>query len=113
MGRGKDLSEQERNFIIKEIAKGKPQAEIASQIGRHLKTIKRFLADPKLRKERKDKGKLRKISARDVRHLKVTLRKNPGATSKEIFSASGVKDVSKSTRNSVLGKFAKQKKKPL
>ena len=91
MGRGKDLSEEERNIIIKEIAKGKPQSEVAAQIGRHVKTIKRFLENPKFRKERNDKGKLRKISVRDVRRLKVTLRKNPGATSKDIFLASGVK----------------------
>ena len=42
MGRGKGLSEEERNIIIKEIAKGKPQSEVAAQIGRHVKTIKRF-----------------------------------------------------------------------
>ena len=37
MGRGKDLSEQEKNLIIKLTAKKKPQAEIAAQIGRHVK----------------------------------------------------------------------------
>ena len=68
------------------------------------------MENPKIRKERKDKGKLRKLSEKDVRRLKATLKKNPGSTSKDIFSASGVADVSKSTRNSVLGKFAKQKK---
>ena len=73
MGRGKDVSEQERNFIIKEIAKMKPKAEIAAQIERHVKTINRFLENPKIRKEHNDKGKLRKISARDVCCLKVTL----------------------------------------
>ena len=57
MRRGKDLSEEERN-IIKEIAKGKHQSEVAAQIGRHVKTIKRFLENPKFRKERNYKGKL-------------------------------------------------------
>ena len=86
MGRGKDLSKKERNIIIKELAEGKPQSEIAAQIGRHVKTIKRFfLENPKFRKARNDKGKLRKISVRDVRRLKFTLRKNPGASSKDIF----------------------------
>ena len=90
MGRGKDLSEQEKNLIIKSTAKKKPQAEIAAQIGRHVKTIKRFLENPKIRKERKDKGKLRKLSERDVRRLKATLKKNPGSTSKDIFPLPGL-----------------------
>ena len=71
----------------------KPKAELAAQIKRHMKTINHFLENPKIRKEHNDKGKLRKISARDVCRLKFTLRKNPSATSKDIFSASGVKGV--------------------
>ena len=76
---GKDLSKQEREVIIKETAKGKPQAEITAQIERYVKTIKRFLESPKTRHQRNDKGKLRKISERDIRRLNVTVRKNPVA----------------------------------
>ena len=39
----KDISEHERNFIIKEIIKEEPQAEVVAQIGRHVKISKRFL----------------------------------------------------------------------
>jgi hypothetical protein len=39
MGWGKDLSEQERNRIIKEIAKGKTAREVGIMLGCHERTI--------------------------------------------------------------------------
>ena len=52
---------------------------------------------------------MQKISAKDVCRLKVTLRKNSSATSKELFLAFGIKDASKTTRNLVLENFKKKK----
>ena len=67
---------KKETFLLSKIAKAKPQPEVPAQIERHVKPIESFMKNPKF-----SKGKLQKISARDVRCLKVTFRKNPGATS--------------------------------
>ncbi len=110
MGRGKDLNDQEKRQIVKELAKSTSLEDIAKKINRHLVTIKRFVSDPmQKRKTRSDSGVLKSVSKRDLRHIKINLRKQPGAISKRIFQASGLTGIPKTTRNRILGRIAKHK----
>ena len=43
MGRGKDLNEEEKREMMKELAKSTPVENIAKKINRHLVTVKRFV----------------------------------------------------------------------
>jgi transposase len=109
MGRSKDLAEQEKKFIIKEIAKGKTPKAIAEKIGRHVITVERFLKNPCKRKPRRDRGVVKSVSKRDMNRLRRTLRKMPGATSARIFEDAGLPDFAKTTRNRLLRKVASVK----
>ena len=50
MGRAKGLSADEKAIIIKEIAKGTNAKDIDHSLGRHVDTVKSFVADPSPRK---------------------------------------------------------------
>ena len=54
MGRAKGLTAVEKATIMKEIAKGTNAKNIARLLCRHIYTVKRFVADPSLRKKRLD-----------------------------------------------------------
>ena len=51
-GKAKDLTEAEKCIIVKEMAKGTPPKVIATFIGRHVDTAKRYLSNPSPRKTR-------------------------------------------------------------
>lgn len=102
MGRKPGLSEDEKCSIIQKTAKCIPVEVIAKELGRHQRTIKRFLADPSPRKKRSDAGSSKLKTDRNLRRIRRAMIANPGKTSGEIFAAAGLKDVPKSTRNKVL-----------
>jgi hypothetical protein len=107
MGRGTELTEDERRTIIKETAKGTSVEAVAHQIGRHPRTIKRFLADPSPRKKRSDAGSSKLQTERNMRRIRRAFVAKPGKTSRTIFADAGLPNVPKSTRNKVLHKIAK------
>lgn len=117
MGRGKDLTKEEKQTIIKETAKKTSCASIARILGRNVKTIQRFLRDPSNRKARSDKGDLKAVNTRDIRKIRREVFRKPGSTSKAIFENSGLNEVPKTTRNRILRTIAKvksaEKKPPL
>ena len=57
MGQSRDLQDSEKAIIIKETAKNISCADIAKLLGRHVRTVKRFLENPSSRKQRSDRGK--------------------------------------------------------
>ena len=86
IGRGKDLNDEEKREIIKELAKSTPLENIAKKINRHLVTVKRFVHDPmKKRKTRSDRGMLKSVTKRDLNYLKRNLGKVPGAIKQKNF----------------------------
>ena len=97
MGRGKDLTEEEKSIIIKEIATGNIPGAIAKEISRHVATVKRLK-----RKPRRDCGVLKSVTKRDFSRLRRSLRKMPRATSAKIFEEAGLVNVPKTTRNRLL-----------
>ena len=110
MGRGKDLNDEEKREIIKELAKSTILENIAKKINRHVVTVKQFVRDPmKKRKTRSDRGILKSVTKRDLNNFESTLRKVPGAISKRIFQESGLTRILKTTRNRILGRTAKHK----
>ena len=67
MGKAKDLTESEKCIIVKDMAKGVPPKVIATFIGRHVDTVKRYLSNPSPRKTRADAGILKRVTDRDRR----------------------------------------------
>ena len=102
MGRGKDLTEEEKSIIIKEIATGNIPGAIAKEIACHVATVKMFLQSPSKRKPRRDRGVLKSVTKRDFSRLRRSLRKMPGTTSAKIFEEAGLVNVPKTTRNRLL-----------
>ena len=84
---------------------------MAENIGRHVKTIRKHLQNPKYRNVRSDIRKSRSVGARDISHLKRCELKTPRSTTQSLFADTGIKNVSKTTRNKIIGTFAKHKKK--
>ena len=100
MGRHTDLTDDEKQIIVKEIVNATTPEMIASRKNRQVVTVNKFVNDPlKKRKIRADCGSRKSVSKRDLNSLKRKLRKLPGATSARIFKEAGVPDISKSTRN--------------
>ena len=83
MGKANDLTEAERCIIVKEMAKGIPPKVIATSIGRHVDTMKRYLSNPSARKTRADAGVLKRGTDYNGRNIKRQLFINPGSTSKK------------------------------
>lgn len=106
MGRAKGLTDDEKANIIKNIAKGKDANDIAILLGRHVDTVKRFLADPSPRKKRSDSGALKAVTTRELRLVKRQLIKKPGQTSNTIFKETSLPEVSKSTIGQLLKNLA-------
>ena len=110
MGRAKGLTTDEKATIIKESGKGTDARAIAISLGRHVDTVKRFLADPSPRKKRSDSGVLKAVTTRELRLVKRKLLKKLGQTSKTIFREANLPEVSKSTRCRLLRSLAKNVK---
>ncbi len=64
MGRGKNITEDGKALIIKEIAKGKTNKSIDERIIRHVVTVTRFLKHPSRRKPPFGRGDLKSVSKR-------------------------------------------------
>ena len=73
MGRRKDLTDDEKRIIIKELANATTPEVIANRINRHVVTVNKFLSDPfRKRKIRADCGSRKSVSERDLNSLKKT-----------------------------------------
>ena len=95
MGCGKDLTEEEKRTIIKEISTGNTPGAIAKEIGRYVATVKRFVRSPSKRKPPCDRGVLKSVTKRDFWRLRRSTRKIPEATSAKIFEEAGLVNVPK------------------
>ena len=81
MGKAKDLTEAEKCIIVKEMAKGTPPEVIATSIGRHVDTVKRYLSNQSPRKTPADASVLKRVTDCDRRTIMRQMFKNPGRTS--------------------------------
>ena len=81
MGKKSDLTKKEKKIIIQELEKSSSTLEIAKKLKRDHRTIKRFCKDGTKVRKRKDKGKFRAVSDRQLKRIKVELSRKSYATS--------------------------------
>lgn len=110
MGRKPDLTDKERQKIVQMLDGGQNAVEIAKKLGRHPRTVRKFIQDPTSTRKSRVEPKFRKVSDRDMRAIKRQARKKKLSTSKQIFEAAGVSNVCKSTRCNILRSMGKTKK---
>lgn len=115
MGRKTDLKPDEKQKIVELLSKGKSSLDISKSIHRDHRTVKSFIENTNKVRGRSDKGKLRKISRREISSVKRALSKNPHSTSYKIFDEAGVPSISRAGRCKILktiGKITKPTIKP-
>ena len=106
MGRAVSLTEDEKRSIIAVSKKKLSVTEISRKIKRSYYAVSKFLNDPFAKRTRRDKGKLKSISSKEMTKLKRACSRNPLGSSAQIFIDAGIPNVSKATRNRVLNKIA-------
>ena len=110
MGRRRDLSAEEKSKIINLLASNRKSLDIAKEIERDHRTIKRFLGNSNVRRQRSDKGKIRKITGWQMMRIKRAAVKNPLSSSKQIFERAGVSEIPRTSRCRHLQTIAKMTK---
>ena len=88
----RDLTDADRLKITSMSGYGKSTLEIAKNMNRDHRTIKRFVVSGQTKRKTPKRCYLRRLSPRDIRKLKVEMAKTPQATSKSIFENAGVSD---------------------
>ena len=69
MGKKKDLSAAEKRQIVQYLGQGITTLDISKRIARDHRTVKKFVTDSQHKRVRSDKGKIRKISAKQMRRV--------------------------------------------
>ena len=98
MGKKRDLTDADRLKIASMLGYGKSTLEIAKNMNRDHRTIKRFVVSGQTKRKTAKRCHLRRLSPRDIRKLKVQTAKTPHATSKSIFENAGVPKMAKTAR---------------
>ena len=106
MGKKKDLSAAEKRQIVQYLGQGITTLDISKRIARDHRTVKIFVTDSQHKRVRSDKGKIRKISAKQMRRVKRAATKMPLNSSKQVFEAAGASGVSRTSRCRMLKRFA-------
>ncbi|KAF4698363.1 hypothetical protein FOZ63_028794, partial [Perkinsus olseni] len=101
------LTDTEKAVVVKRLAEGAKSLEIAKELERDHRTIKKYLEDPSKVYQRRGGSYEKSVTPREKRKLKREMARTPLATSKELFDAAGVSKGSKSTRCKVLKSIGK------
>ena len=110
MGRKKDLLKAEKEQIVRELGNGRDTCEISKLLRRDHRTIQKFVNEGKSERKKRPKGFFSGVTERDLRKLKLLISKNPHKSSKWIFEAAGLPNVSKSARCKILNSMGEVKK---
>lgn len=105
MGKGKDLSEEEKHEILQYLGKGLKTLDISRKMNRDHRTVKRFVCESEKRQARSDKGVLRKVSLCQINRIREEM-KNPLMSSRQIFEAAGASGVPTTSRWRILHRLA-------
>ncbi len=100
------LSAAEKRQIVQCLGQGMKTLDVSRKRKRDHRTVKRFVADSEHRRVRADKGKMRKVSARQIRWIKRAAAKMPLQSSKQVFEAAGASGVPQTSRCRILQKLA-------
>ena len=106
MGKKKDLSAAEKQQIVQYLGQGITTLDISKRIARDHRTVKKFVTDSQHKRVCSDKGKIRKISAKQMRRVKRAATKMPLNSSKQVFEAAGASGDSRTSRCRMLKRFA-------
>lgn len=106
MSRRPCLSDSEKSKIVSMLAEGHDAKSISTEIGRDPRTVKKFIDDPMRKVTRKDKGKWKVATRRNLSRIKRELKRNSTATRGEIFKSAGMEEVPKTTRCRILRSMA-------
>ena len=107
MGKKRDLTDADWLKITTMLGYGKSTLEIAKNMNRDHRTIKRFVVSGQTKRKTPKRCHLRRLSPRDICKLKVETAKTPHATSKSIFENAGVPKMAKTARCQTLKSLAK------
>ena len=91
MGKQKDLTEEEKSTIVRCLDEGRKSTEIAKELCREHRSVKRIIADANQTRKRCDKGVKRKMSRRQIYAIKREAVKQSLLTSKQIFEQTGAR----------------------
>ncbi len=95
MGKKNYLSAAEKRQIVQCLGQGMKTLDISRKLKRDHHSVKRFVANSEHRRVRADKGRMRKVSARQIRRIKRAAAKMPLQSSKQLFEAAGVPQTSR------------------
>lgn len=110
MGKKKDLSQDEKNFIHESVRNGLTTLDIAKQLSRDHRTVKSFVKNAQRVRTRSDNGFSRKMTTKQLARLKRELVKAPLVSSKALFEKAGFPETAKSTRCRALRNIASVRK---
>ena len=101
------MTSNERKFITQKLAQGLKAPQIAKDLKRDARTIKKAIIDINFKsKTRSCKGKSMP-SVRDMRKITFIVKKHPLLSSKQVFAKAGLPHIKKDTRCRALRKIAK------
>ena len=92
--------------IVQYLGQGITTLDISKRIARDHRTVKEFVTDSQHKRVRSDKGKIRKISAKQMRRIKRAATKMPLNSRKHVFEAAGASGVLRTSRCRMLKRFA-------
>ena len=108
MGRGKDLTEDEKDVVNQMFEDGMSTLEISKELQRDHRTIKRFLTENGKKRKRQDRGKLRLITPFMMELIIETVKNKPSYSSAEIFNEAGINGISRGSRCRILKTICKR-----
>ena len=88
-------------------ALGQKSLDIAKELSRNHRTMRKFLFDSNAQRTRSDKGKSRNVTLREMTRFKRAADKKPLASSRNIFEQAGVSGVHRVSRSRYLQNIAK------
>ena len=102
MGKKRDVTVAEKALIVQKRDEGLSAVQIAKDLNRDTRTVKKYLQN--INRNRKPRRKLDKplLDDRVLSRIKREAKKRPLATSKAIFEACGIGNISRSTRCRVM-----------
>ncbi len=102
MEKKNDLSAAEKRQIVQCLGQGTKTLDISQKLKHDYRSVKRFVADSEHRWVRADKGRMRKVSARQIRRIKRAAAKMSLQSSKQVFEAAGASGVLQTSRCRIL-----------
>ena len=96
MVRRKCLTDKENADIVAKLANGENVSKIVALLGRNVRTVQRYVNNPLAKTVKKDKGKSKLLTRRNLSRVKRQLRKSPNSTNNIVFENVGLGHISKS-----------------